>query len=65
VMANLGIKSGSVVADVGCGSGYFTFHLAQRVGPAGKVYAEDLDPEVLRKIQARIVEDHLTQIETI
>jgi len=65
VMDNLDIKSGSVVADVGCGSGYFTFHLAQRVGPAGKVYAEDLNPELLRKIQARIVEEHLTQVETI
>jgi predicted methyltransferase len=65
VMDKLDIKSGSVVADVGCGSGYFTFHLAQRVGPAGKVYAEDVNSEVLRKIQARIVEEHLTQIETI
>ena len=65
VMDDIGVKSGSVVADVGCGSGYFTFHLAHRVGPVGRVYAEDLDAEVLRKIQARIAEEHLTQIETI
>jgi len=65
VMDKLDIKSGSVVADVGCGSGYFTFHFAGRVGAMGKVYAEDLDAEVLRKIQARANEEHLTQIETI
>ena len=32
VMDKLGIKQGSVVADVGCGSGYFIFHFATRVG---------------------------------
>jgi len=65
VMDELGIKRGSVVADVGCGSGYFVFHLASRVGPGGKVYAEDVDSGVLRKLQARAHHDHLTQVEII
>jgi len=65
VMDELGIKEGTVVADVGCGSGYFVFHLAQRVGPKGKVYAEDIDSGVLRKIHTRSHDEHLEQIEVI
>src|SRR5688572_9900139 len=41
----IGIKPGMVAADVGSGSGYFTVRLARRVGPEGKVYAEDIQPE--------------------
>ncbi len=65
VMDKLGIKPGSVVADVGCGSGYFTFHFAARIGPTGKVYAEDTESDVLHKIQKRALEEQLKQIETI
>jgi predicted methyltransferase len=65
VMDELGIKEGTVVADVGCGSGYFVFHLAQRVGPKGKVYAEDIESGVLSKIDSRIHEENLEQIEVI
>jgi ubiquinone/menaquinone biosynthesis C-methylase UbiE len=38
----LHLKPGSVVADIGCGTGLFTRLLAPRVGPAGKVYAVDI-----------------------
>jgi ubiquinone/menaquinone biosynthesis C-methylase UbiE len=65
VMDKLGIKPGSVVADVGCGSGYFTFHLASRVGEAGKVYAEDIESEVLEKLQSRVTKEHLKQVEIV
>jgi predicted methyltransferase len=51
VLDELGIQVGSVVADVGCGRGYFTFKLAERVGPQGKVYAEDIDNEALDSIR--------------
>jgi ubiquinone/menaquinone biosynthesis C-methylase UbiE len=47
VLDVLGVKSGQRVADVGCGSGYFTVHLARRVGPSGRVFATDLQPEML------------------
>lgn len=43
VVAVLGIKAGDDVADVGSGSGYFTFRLANAVGPSGKVFAVDVD----------------------
>jgi len=65
VMDVLGIKSGSVVADVGAGEGYFTFHLAARVGPAGKVYAEDILDDRLEKIRKRASKERLKQIEAV
>ncbi|MFQ5778061.1 MAG: methyltransferase domain-containing protein [Terriglobia bacterium] len=65
VMDALGIEPGSVVADVGSGSGYFTFHLAARVGPAGKVYAVDIDDGELAKIRRRMKKDGLAQIKII
>lgn len=65
VMDALGIKPGSAVADVGCGRGYFTFHLAQRVGIRGKVYAEDVQGDELAEIRREAHKKGLTQIETI
>lgn len=65
VMDVLGIKAGSVVGDIGAGEGYFTFHLAARVGPTGKVFAEDILDDRLEKIRKRAGKEKLTQIETI
>jgi protein-L-isoaspartate O-methyltransferase len=50
----LKVKEGDVVADVGAGSGYHTFMLAKMVGPKGKVYAVDIQKEMLDIIRARI-----------
>jgi SAM-dependent methyltransferase len=49
----LGIKSGMTVADVGAGVGYFTIRLAKRVGASGKVYANDVQPEMLSLMRQR------------
>ncbi len=65
VMENLGIRVGSRVADVGAGGGYFTFRLAARVGPKGKVYAQDLDEKTLTQIRERSQKEKIAQIETI
>src|SRR5437868_10023655 len=40
------IQSGATVADVGAGSGYMTMKMAKRVGPSGKVYANDIQPQM-------------------
>lgn len=61
----MGVQPGMTVADVGAGTGYFTIRLAKRVGPSGKVYANDVQPEMLDKITARSQELHLTNIETV
>ncbi|HEV2299406.1 MAG TPA: methyltransferase domain-containing protein [Candidatus Acidoferrales bacterium] len=65
VMDALGAKPGSVVADIGAGPGYFTFRLAARVGPQGKVYAEDILKERLDSIRERAARENLAQITTI
>ncbi len=43
----IGITPGSTVADVGAGSGYFTLKMARLVGPSGRVYASDIQQEML------------------
>jgi ubiquinone/menaquinone biosynthesis C-methylase UbiE len=53
VIADLGLRQGSVLADIGCGSGYFTFGLARTVGQAGKVYAVDIDESAVRAVRQR------------
>lgn len=48
----LGLKPTDVVADIGAGSGYFSFRMAKQV-PQGQVYAEDIQEEMLAMIQAK------------
>jgi ubiquinone/menaquinone biosynthesis C-methylase UbiE len=43
VLEAISVERGDVVADVGAGTGYFSFPLAEAVGPAGRVYAIDAD----------------------
>ena len=64
-MDALGIEPGSVVADVGAGPGPYTFPLAERIGPEGKVYAVDIDEDDLAKIRSRAERDGVAQVETI
>ncbi len=65
VMDALGIGPGSHVADAGCGRGYFTSRLAERVGPQGKVYAEDISDDVLKDVADYASEKKLAQIVTV
>jgi predicted methyltransferase len=50
----LQIAKGSSVADIGAGSGYMTERLAARVGPTGRVYANDLQPQMLEMLSRRL-----------
>jgi arsenite methyltransferase len=54
VLAALAIKPGEVIADVGAGSGYFTFRLAHHIGDKGKMYAVDVSPEMILHLNRRI-----------
>ena len=61
----LDIKTGQVVADVGAGSGYYTVRLAGRVGTSGKVFATDIQPQMLALVRERVLRDRLTQVEVV
>jgi predicted methyltransferase len=63
IMDALNIADGSRVADIGAGSGWFTIHLAQRVGPKGIVYAQDVQSEMLAAIRRRVQREGLTNVE--
>lgn len=65
VMDTLGIAPGKGVADVGAGSGWFTIRAARRVGPAGMVYAVDINPEAVRYIDRRARSESLPNVKTI
>jgi arsenite methyltransferase len=65
VIALLNLKRGDVVADVGAGSGVFTRRFAQAVGPEGKVYAVDIDRELLKYNREQIEEAKLNNVEFI
>ena len=65
IMDALSIADGAVVADVGAGGGWFTVRLAQRVGPNGLVYAEDIQPQMIESINRRVSRAGLTNVQTI
>jgi SAM-dependent methyltransferase len=58
----LGSLTGLRVADVGAGSGYFTVRLAARVGASGRVYANDLQPEMLKMLGARLAREDVRNV---
>ena len=47
------VTNGQVVADLGCGPGYYTFALAECVGPEGGVYAVDSDEKAIRALEKK------------
>lgn len=65
VMDALDASAGSVVADVGAGNGYFTFHLAARVGPGGRVYAVDIRSDLVEGIRDRARRERLAQVQAV
>jgi ubiquinone/menaquinone biosynthesis C-methylase UbiE len=63
LIAALGLKPGMAVADVGTGAGYMLPHLSAAVGPSGKVYAEDIFPDLLESAKKHAAK--LTNVEYI
>lgn len=64
-IAALGITPGQTVADVGAGSGYYTVLLARRVGPTGRVFASDLQAEMLSLLRARMKRERLDNVDLV
>ena len=65
IMDELSIAEGDKVADLGAGGGWFTIRLARRVGPNGKVYAEDIQPLMIEALGRRVQREGLTNVETV
>ena len=61
----LKLTAGSTVADVGAGSGYMTVKMAKRVGPTGKVYANDIQPQMLSMLRQRLDREKLTNVDLV
>ncbi|MFM7187636.1 MAG: class I SAM-dependent methyltransferase [Armatimonadota bacterium] len=61
----LKLKPGMVVADIGAGSGYFSFRMAPRVGTKGKILAVDIQPEMLAIINERSRINRVKNVETV
>jgi ubiquinone/menaquinone biosynthesis C-methylase UbiE len=59
------LTTGSSVADVGAGSGYMTVKMARRVGPSGKVYANDIQPEMLTLLRQRLTREKISNVEPV
>jgi ubiquinone/menaquinone biosynthesis C-methylase UbiE len=65
IMDALGVGEGVVVADLGAGSGWFTIRLANRVGPNGIVYAEDVQRQMIDSITRRVERLGLKNVRTV
>ncbi len=65
IMDALLIGDGSTVADLGAGGGWFTVRLARRVGPNGRVYAEDIQPQMIEAIARRVQREGLRNVRTV
>lgn len=64
VIKNMELKPADVVADIGAGSGYFSFRMAKEV-PEGKVLSVDIQKEMLSFIENRKKDNGLTNVETV
>jgi ubiquinone/menaquinone biosynthesis C-methylase UbiE len=65
IMDALQIGEGSVVADLGAGGGWFTVRLARRVGPNGRVFAEDVQRQMIDAIKRRMEREGLRNVHAV
>ncbi len=64
LVAALGLKGNEIVADVGAGSGYFSFRLAKAL-PRGKVIAIDVEPEMIRHIHHKAMTTGMANVQVV
>ena len=61
----LNLKPGMTIADIGAGTGYMTLRIARRVAPSGRVYGVDIQPEMIRRLEANAARAGLTDIQPV
>lgn len=62
IILSMGLRDGQVVADLGCGTGWFARRLARAVAPSGKVYAIDIQPEMLELMKGYLAREEVTNV---
>jgi ubiquinone/menaquinone biosynthesis C-methylase UbiE len=65
MLANLGVKRGMTICDMGCGNGFYAVQLAKMVGEGGQIYGVDIQPEMLTFLQQRAAAQNVTNITPI
>ena len=64
-LINLGLHEGDIMADIGCGIGYFTIPASKIVGDNGKIFAMDISSEMLQDVEIKIKSNDISNIEII
>ncbi len=62
MIEQLRLRPGMTVCDMGCGNGFYTLKMAAAVGPSGRVYAVDIQPEMLRLMESRADEQGIDNV---
>ena len=65
LLRRLGLRKGDTMADIGCGPGFFTLPAAKIVGPTGRVFAADMQGEMLTAVRSRAAEAELTNVRVV
>lgn len=65
VLSEIGLRENAILADIGCGIGYFSIPAAQLVGSKGIVYALDVKKEMIEEVEKKAKENNLDNIRTV
>ncbi len=65
MLANLGVKRGMAICDMGCGNGFYSLQLAKMTGDEGHIYAVDIQPEMLKLLNQRADQQHIRNVSPI
>jgi len=65
ILREVGLKPGMTVADIGAGTGYYTWRIAQRIGATGTVYAVDVQPEMIKALERQMSRRGATNVKAM
>src|ERR1700722_1247413 len=65
LLAAIQLRPGDDVADIGAGTGYLSWRMAKIVGPKGRVYANDIQPEMLTLLTRNMADNHTTNFTAV
>jgi ubiquinone/menaquinone biosynthesis C-methylase UbiE len=64
-LSQFNLEPGMIIADLGCGSGAYTFEVANRIGATGKIFAVDVQKGLVDKLAKECREKHLTNVSVL